>query len=115
MRAHERGVRPLIGVHHLLSFAGFQLAFLVPIECDDDMVGHRQFQASNCPRGFVGALIDDLVIDLLPFIQAAEAGPFERADMDEHMGAAGVGLNESNAFVALNHFTVPVATAAPLE
>ena len=31
--------------HDLLSFAGFQVAFLVPIECDDDMIGHRQFQA----------------------------------------------------------------------
>ena len=33
-----------IGTHDLLSFAGFQVAFLVPIECDDDMIGHRQFQ-----------------------------------------------------------------------
>ena len=31
--------------HDLPSFAGLQLAFLVPIECDDDMIGHRQFQA----------------------------------------------------------------------
>ena len=30
--------------HHLPSFAGLQLAFLVPIECDDDMIGHRQVQ-----------------------------------------------------------------------
>ena len=30
--------------HDLLSFTGFQLAFLVPIECDDDMIGHRQVQ-----------------------------------------------------------------------
>jgi len=30
--------------HDLLSFAGLQVAFLVPIECDDDMIGHGQFQ-----------------------------------------------------------------------
>jgi hypothetical protein len=30
--------------HDLLSFAGLQVAFLVPIECDDDMIGHWQFQ-----------------------------------------------------------------------
>ncbi len=30
--------------HDLLSFTGLQVAFLVPIECDDDMIGHRQFQ-----------------------------------------------------------------------
>ena len=29
----------------LLSFAGLQVAFRIPIECDDDMIGHRQFQA----------------------------------------------------------------------
>jgi len=26
------------------SFAGLQVAFRVPIECDDGMIGHRQFQ-----------------------------------------------------------------------
>ena len=30
--------------HDLLSFTGLQVAFLIPIECDDDMIGHRQFQ-----------------------------------------------------------------------
>ena len=30
--------------HDLLSLTGLQVAFLVPIECDDDMIGHRQFQ-----------------------------------------------------------------------
>jgi len=31
--------------HDLPSFAGRQVAFRVPIERDDDMIGHRQFQA----------------------------------------------------------------------
>ncbi len=30
--------------HDLLSFAGPQVAFRIPIECDDDVIGHRQFQ-----------------------------------------------------------------------
>ena len=33
--------------HDLLSFAGLQVAFLIPIECDDDMIGHGQFQAGS--------------------------------------------------------------------
>ena len=84
---------------------------LVPIECDDDMIGHRQFQtgfkfsADDLPV----RLWEDVVGDLLPFIQAVQTGPFDRADMDEHIGAAGVGLIKPNPFVALNHFTVPVA------
>jgi hypothetical protein len=49
--------------------------------------------------------------DLLPFMKVMQAGPFDRADMDEYIGAAGVRLNEPEAFAALNHFTVPVAMA----
>ena len=63
-------------------------------------------------RGFAGAPIgDDLVGGLLAFIPAAQAGPFDRADMDEHVDTASIGLNEPEPFVALNHFTVPVAMA----
>jgi hypothetical protein len=29
---------------NLTGFTRLQVAFLVPIECDDDMIGHRQFQ-----------------------------------------------------------------------
>jgi hypothetical protein len=31
--------------HDLASFARLQVAFRIPIECDDDMIGDRQFQA----------------------------------------------------------------------
>ena len=44
--------------HDLLSFAGFQLAFLVPIECDDDIIGHRQ-----CQPGF-NLSAEDLPVSL---------------------------------------------------
>ena len=30
--------------HDLTSFTGFQVAFRIPIKCDDDMIGHWQFQ-----------------------------------------------------------------------
>jgi hypothetical protein len=29
---------------NLTGFTRLQVAFLVPIECDDDMIGHRQVQ-----------------------------------------------------------------------
>ena len=31
--------------HDLTSFTGLQLAFRIPIKCDDDMIGHWQCQA----------------------------------------------------------------------
>ena len=31
--------------HDLPSFTGLQVAFRIAIECDNDMIGHRQFQA----------------------------------------------------------------------
>ena len=30
--------------HDLTSLTGLQVAFRIPIECDDDMIGHWQFQ-----------------------------------------------------------------------
>src|SRR6202030_949801 len=56
-------------------------------------------------RGFARALVgDDLIGDLLPLIKVAHAGSFDRADMDEHIGAAGVGLNEPEAFRCIEPF-----------
>jgi hypothetical protein len=55
--------------------------------------------ASNCrPRICRCAYRRRLIGDLLPFIQAAQNGPFDRADMNEHIGAAGVGLDGPEAF-----------------
>ena len=34
-----------IGTQDLTSFTRLQVAILVPIECDDDMIGDRQLQA----------------------------------------------------------------------
>jgi hypothetical protein len=31
--------------HNLTSFTGLQVAFRIPIKCDNDMIGHWQFQA----------------------------------------------------------------------
>jgi hypothetical protein len=46
MLEHER-TGPPFGhdrTHDLLSFPGLQVAFRISIECDDDMIGRRQFQ-----------------------------------------------------------------------
>src|SRR5271166_2818470 len=56
-------------------------------------------------RGFAGALVgDDIIGDLLPFIQAVQTGPFDRADMNEHIGAAGVRLKEPEPFRRIEPF-----------
>jgi hypothetical protein len=46
---------------------------------------------------------DNLIGDLLPFIQASKPGPFERADMNE-LVAAGIGLNEPEPFRCIEPF-----------
>ena len=56
----------------------------------------------------------DLVGDLLPFIQVTHAGPFGRAVMDEHIGAAVVLPIKPKPFWALKNLTVPVAIMASL-
>jgi hypothetical protein len=56
-------------------------------------------------RGFAGALVgDDLLGDLLPFIQVTNSSPFDRADMDENIGTPRVGLNEPEAFRRIEPF-----------
>lgn len=62
-------------------------------------------------RALLAAVRDDFVAHLVTLIERAKADPFDRRYMDEHILAVAVGLNEK-PFVALNHFTVPVATAA---
>jgi hypothetical protein len=52
------------------------------------------------------------VAHLGALIEAAQAGSLYGRDVHKHVLAAVVGLNKSYPLVALNHFTVPVATSA---
>ena len=84
------------------------------IECDDDIISDRQFQvgfklsAEDLPSALVG---DNLVRDLLAFVQVPHACPFDCANMDENVGAAGVRLNEPRALRCIELFHAPVAIA----
>jgi hypothetical protein len=51
----------------------------------------------------------NFIADLLAFIEALQARAFDRANMDEHVLAAAIGLYKAEPFVALNHLTVPEA------
>src|SRR4051794_3647611 len=52
--------------------------------------------------GLAGTLIgDDVEGYRLAFVQRAHAGAFDRADMDEHVSAAGFRLNEAETFLAV--------------
>jgi hypothetical protein len=44
---HERSGSPFSHnwAHNLPAFTRLQIALSIPIECDDDMIGHRQLQA----------------------------------------------------------------------
>jgi hypothetical protein len=56
-------------------------------------------------RGFAGASVgNNLVLNLLPFIQVTHARPFDRADVHEYVGAAGVRLNKSKALRRIELF-----------
>src|SRR5215475_4997279 len=47
--------------------------------------------------GLLAAIADDLIVDRLTFIERTKASTFDGGDMDEHVLAAGLGLNESVA------------------
>jgi hypothetical protein len=59
---------------------------------------------------FLATIRDHLVFNCRAIVEAAQSRAFARTDMHEHVLAAALRLNESIAFGALNHFTVPVAT-----
>jgi hypothetical protein len=59
-------------------------------------------------RGVLPAIVHEFILNTLPLVQSAQAGTFDRRDMDEHILASTLRLNEPIAFVGLNHFTFPV-------
>jgi len=55
-------------------------------------------------RRFLTAITDNLIFDRLTFIERAKAGTFDSGDMDEHVSAAVLGLNESIALRRVEPF-----------
>jgi hypothetical protein len=56
------------------------------------MVGGRLARAT---------ISDDLVGDLLAFVKAMKTSALNRADVDEHVGSTGIGLDESEALLGV--------------
>src|SRR5262249_52751981 len=50
------------------------------------------------------AIADDLIFDRLTLVESIEAGTFDGGDMDEHVFAAALGLNESVALRRIEPF-----------
>jgi hypothetical protein len=54
---------------------------------------------------------DNLIRDLLAFVEVLHPGALAGADVNEHVGSTVCRLDEAEGFVALNYFTVAVAIA----
>src|SRR5579871_4727142 len=50
------------------------------------------------------AILDQLEADLLPFLEVADAGALESADMDENVLAAIIRLNEAETLLSVEPF-----------
>src|SRR5262249_9791704 len=55
-------------------------------------------------RRLLAAVTDDFVFDNLTLVEGAQAGTLDRGDMDEHVPAAALGLNESIALRRIEPF-----------
>jgi hypothetical protein len=55
-------------------------------------------------RRLLTAITDNLIFDRLTFIERTKAGTFDSGDMDEHVSAAVLGLNESIALRRVEPF-----------
>jgi hypothetical protein len=96
----------MIGLKTSRASPGFKSP--IPIECDNDVIGHRQRQAD------FKLSAEDLPVrlsatisysNLLPFVQITDARPFDCAHMHEHVGAAGVRLDKSKASAYLSRIS----------
>jgi hypothetical protein len=54
------------------------------------------------------AVGDDVERHFLSLVEGAHARAFDRADMNKNILAAAFRLNEAEALLLLNHFTIPV-------
>lgn len=63
---------------------------------------------SEILRGALSPIADDLVINLLIFIERAETSALHCRNVHEHILSAARGGNEAKPLVGLNHFTVPL-------
>ena len=59
------------------------------------------------------AVCNDVEGDLLPLVEGAHACAFHRADMNEDILVAALGLNEAEAFLAVISFWYVCVQAAP--
>lgn len=90
-------LRPVNG-RARVRFVRFSRAGDAPLGGGHGHGGRERDSGLEIDRGFLAALDLDLVADLLTFIQAVESGPLDRADVDEHILAARIGLDESETF-----------------
>jgi hypothetical protein len=64
--------------------------------------GDWSVDAQPVGRRLAGSSVrDDLILKLLPLIEGAQAGPLDRTDVNEHILAAVVRLNEAKALLAV--------------
>ena len=67
-------------------------------------------------RRLLAAVADHFIVDHLALVEGAQAGPLDRGDMDEHVSAAVLRLNEPITLGRVETiFTVPVAILASVS
>src|SRR5215471_17950467 len=75
------------------------------------LVGGRDVVSGRSPstnlevlRGLLATIADDLIFDRLSVVERIKAGAFDGGDMDEHVFAAALGLNETVALRRVEPF-----------
>jgi len=67
-------------------------------------------------RRLLAAVAHQFIVDRLTLVEGAQAGPLDRGDMDEHVSAAVLRLNEPITLGRVETiFTVPVAILASVS
>ena len=104
----------VVANEHLQMFSN--RAAVVAVGSRDTVSGSLRLTDLQIVRRFLTAITDNLIFDRLTFIERAKAGTFDSGDMDEHVSAAVLRLNEPITLGRVETiFTVPVAILASVS
>src|SRR5262247_3020282 len=79
-------------------------AAVVAVGTRDTVSDSLQLTNLQIVRRFLTAIADNLIFDCLTLVERTQAGTLDSGDMDEHVSAAVLGLNESIALGRVEPF-----------
>jgi hypothetical protein len=103
----------VVANEHLQRFSN--RAAVIAVGSRDTVSDSSRLTDLQIVRRFLTAITENLIFDRLTLVERTKAGTLNSRDMDEHVSAAVLGLNESIALRRVEPFDSAVAIVASLN